>query len=297
MKQLFTKLLQQHPDFATITASVAQHRFPLNIVGLSAVHKANMAAALCNYYHRTAILLTPDEPSGRRLCEDLKVMCGEDAAAFFPMREFCFRDVDSTSHEYEHERLNLLGRAVQGSLRFAVASIEGALQYTIPPEMLNETTMILERGKNIPVQEIVSMLVQAGYVRREQVDGVSQFAVRGGILDLYPPHCPRPVRVEFWGDEIDSLNYFDLDSQRRDEDLPSLRKRCCSAVQISFAKCWNSCRKNCEENKENMHKLLWIRIWKNWTAAWSWPLWINISLFFIQSRLPYSTIFPKRFCL
>ena len=223
MKQLFTKLLQQHPDFATITASVAQHRFPLNIVGLSAVHKANMAAALCNYYHRTAILLTPDEPSGRRLCEDLKVMCGEDAAAFFPMREFCFRDVDSTSHEYEHKRLNLLGRAVQGSLRFAVASIEGALQYTIPPEMLNEATMILERGKNIPVQEIVSMLVQAGYVRREQVDGVSQFAVRGGILDLYPPHCPRPVRVEFWGDEIDSLNYFDLDTQRRDEELPSLR--------------------------------------------------------------------------
>lgn len=83
MKQLFTKLLQQHPDFATITASVAQHRFPLNIVGLSAVHKANMAAALCNYYHRTAILLTPDEPSGRRLCEDLKVMCGEDAGRIF----------------------------------------------------------------------------------------------------------------------------------------------------------------------------------------------------------------------
>lgn len=182
-----------------------------------------MAAALCHHYQRTAILLTPDEPSGRRMCEDLKVMCGEEAAAFFPMREFCFRDVDSTSHEYEHERLNLLGRAVQGSLRFAVASIEGALQYTIPPEMLNETTMVLERGKNISVQEIVSVLVRAGYVRREQVDGVSQFAVRGGILDLYPPHCPRPVRIEFWGDEIDSLNYFDLDTQRRDEELPSLR--------------------------------------------------------------------------
>lgn len=222
MKHLFTKLLQQHPDFPTICQGISQGRFPLNIVGLSAVHKANMVAALCDKYQKTAVVLTPDEPTGRRLCDDLKTMCGEDSAAFFPMREFCFRDVDSTSHEYEHERLNLLGRAVQGRLRFAVASIEGALQYTIPPKTLEETALVLERGKEIPVEEITSMLVRAGYVRREQVDGVSQFAVRGGILDLYPPHLPRPVRVEFWGEEIDSLNFFDLDTQRREEEIQQL---------------------------------------------------------------------------
>ena len=113
MKQLFTQLLWQHPDFQAVGGAVEHGRYPINLVGLSAVHKANVIAALCGRFDRPALVLTPDEVSGRRLCEDLCVMCGERAAAFFPMREFTFRDVDSASHEYEHERLGVLEMCIR----------------------------------------------------------------------------------------------------------------------------------------------------------------------------------------
>ena len=71
----------------------------------------------------------------------------------------------------------------------------------------------------MPLEELTARLIQSGYVRRPQVDGISQFSIRGGILDLYPPKEPSPVRIEFWGDEIDTMNYFELDSQRRTDPV------------------------------------------------------------------------------
>lgn len=72
------------------------------------------------------------------------------------------------------------------------------------------------------MDSIVQKLTAAGYQRREQVEGVCQFSVRGGILDLFPPDSPSPVRAEFWGDSVDSLSYFDLETQRRTQRLEEI---------------------------------------------------------------------------
>ena len=66
-------------------------------------------------------------------------------------------------------------------------------------------------------------LIRCGYERTEQVEGPGQFARRGGILDLFSPAEEQPVRMEFWGDEIDSMGYFDVSSQRRDEQVTEVR--------------------------------------------------------------------------
>lgn len=58
-------------------------------------------------------------------------------------------------------------------------------------------------------------LVFAGYTRYDQVDGTSQFAVRGGIIDIFPTYLNEPVRIEFWGDTVDTISSFDIDTQRR----------------------------------------------------------------------------------
>lgn len=97
--------------------------------------------------------------------------------------------------------------------------MEAALQYTLPPGLLASSTLTIGEGEELKLEGIVQKLTAAGYQRREQVEGFCQFSVRGGILDLFPPDSPSPIRVEFWGDSIDSLSYFDLETQRRTQRL------------------------------------------------------------------------------
>lgn len=142
-------------------------------------------------------------------------MAGEGTAALFPSREWTFQEVQGVSREYEHARLAVLGRLHAGSLKIVVASAQAALQYTMPPEVLEKRIRTLEAGREYQMEELTRFLVSAGYTRCDQVDGVCQFSQRGGILDFFPPHMPDPFRVEFWGDEIDTISTFKTDTQRR----------------------------------------------------------------------------------
>ena len=80
----------------------------------------------------------------------------------------------------------------------------------------------LKKGQTVSLEQVVQSLVRCGYVRAEQIDGTGQFAVRGGILDFFTPDAPYPVRIEFWGDEIDTIGLFDLESQRRTETVDAI---------------------------------------------------------------------------
>ena len=107
-----------------------------------------------------------------------------------------------------------------------VASAQAAGSRTIAPEQLKKGTFQLsvdpDKGEQLTMQQLTARLIGSGYIRRDQVDGVCQFSVRGGILDIFPPKESNPVRIEFWGDDVDTISYFELDSQRRTESLDTL---------------------------------------------------------------------------
>ena len=83
--------------------------------------------------------------------------------------------------------------------------------------------MELSVGDEADVSELAEALVRLGYCRAETVEGVGQFAFRGGIFDVFPPSLSRPVRIEFFGDEIDAIGAFDITTQRRTENLRRVR--------------------------------------------------------------------------
>ena len=97
--------------------------------------------------------------------------------------------------------------------------MESILQRTIPKTLLTQAAQVLRMGERHDLGELAGTLAAAGYTRCEQVEGVGQFALRGGILDFFSPAHPKPVRVEFFGDEIDAMGLFDPDTQRRIENL------------------------------------------------------------------------------
>ena len=111
-------------------------------------------------------------------------------------------------------------------------SVEAALQYTVPKDILNANRLEIKTGEEYDLKALVSSLVDSGYARCEQCSGAGQFSLRGGILDIFPVNSLYPYRVEFWGDEVDSICEFDTISQRRTESVE--RITVCPATEVIF---------------------------------------------------------------
>ncbi len=207
-------MLDTLSGYQTLLSDLKSDKQPVLLNGLSSVQKSQFISALEQKLQKQILVITKDEASARRLCDDYTEFSAKEAGVY-PLREFVFRNLEGASGEYEQIRLGVLHQIQSGDLSVVFLSVDALMQSTIPPHELAKRTVTLETSQEIEIQAVVDALFKAGYTRRDQVDGISQFAVRGGIIDFFPPHCQNPVRVEFWGDQIDSMSYFEIDSQRR----------------------------------------------------------------------------------
>lgn len=216
MRQL-NQILFRQSAFQELTAQLDAGRSPVEVSGLAGVHRAHMAAALRERLDCPVVLLCPDENEGKRLAADLRALTGEDPLMLVG-REFTFHDA-TTSHQWEHRRLQVLQQMLEGKFSFLISTVEGMMQRTLPREVLQKASLRLSVGARVELTQLTAQLVAMGYARCEQVEGPGQFALRGGILDVYSPGMDAPVRCELWGDEIDTMGSFDAATQRRTQNV------------------------------------------------------------------------------
>lgn len=226
----FLKVLENGEEFGSIFSSVQKMALPMGVIGLSDIHKAHYISALCEKSNRKALIICDSESTATKLCEDINFMSG--GALLYPERDFHFRSDDVCSREYEQQRISVMGKILEGNFRYVICTAQAASQFTIPVGELKKRIVTLRSGESISVEETVSALVLAGYVRSEQVEGVGQFSVRGGIVDFFSPDMKEPARIEFWGDEIDSISFFDTETQRRTEEAEEVR--ICPSTEVIF---------------------------------------------------------------
>lgn len=217
----FASLLEKNNEYKSIEYSVKKKQLPLGVLGLSLTPKAHLIHTLCDNLSKKALIITNDEASATKICADLVTMGMK--ACLFPATDRSFRTDQSHSREYESQRLGVLGLICDNEAEAVVCSIEAAMQLTIPKKVLAEKSVLLENGKEADLNKVLDALVCAGYVRADMVEGAGQFAHRGSILDFFPPDASSPVRIEFWGDTIDSMAHFDILSQRRTENADSIK--------------------------------------------------------------------------
>lgn len=217
----FTESSKSITEFRSLVNAIHKKRVPLGVTGLAYIHKAHVISSLCTGFRRRAVVLVPDEAQATRMVSDLTAF--GIRALVFPARDFSYRIDETVSREYEHRRLMVLDKMLTGEYDAVVMSSEAALQLTPPPAVLMANSVTLSSGDEYTTDELSEILVKSGYSFCEQIDGPGQFAIRGGILDFFPPYASSPCRVEFWGDTIDSVFSFDLDTQRRTETLDSVR--------------------------------------------------------------------------
>lgn len=192
---------------------------PALAVGLPPIAKAQLAAALRLETSRPVCIITDEDTTALRLASDLETF-SELPVLHIPARELTMAGMEGMSRQYEQTRIEALSRLQTAPL--ITLSAAALVQKTLPPHTLASASLTIHTGELTPLPDLTRQLVTAGYQRCAQVEGPGQFSVRGGILDVFPPCAQTPVRIEYWGDEIDSMARFDVGSQRRGEGIDTL---------------------------------------------------------------------------
>ena len=234
---ILTDVIRRDSEYAQLFSSVLRMydvREPLSIVasglceGAADALYVSLIEDISQKKGGCALLICSEEKEAVRekaLLERFGLKCG-----FFIARDLTFYNIIA-SHEYEHERLNVLYGIMNGEFDAVITTPDAALGYTLPPKVLAENTLRIEYGKRLSIDETVASLLMAGYTRTELVDGAGQFAVRGGIIDIFPPSGryltmdggtltgAMPLRIELFGDEVDRMGAFEVETQRITENL------------------------------------------------------------------------------
>ena len=211
-----TKSLLDEPEFRRLIAGIDAGACPAVISGLSEIHRAHVAAAVRTATMRPVAVICADEDEAVRLARDISALTMEQAFTL-GVREFTFHNAEVVSRQLEHRRIASLFALSENRAPITVMSVSGSLQRTIPRGLLTDAVQTLKIGGGYDLGDVTERLILCGYSRSEQVEGPGQFALRGGILDFFSPAYDEPVRCEFFGDEIDSMGFFDVLSQRRTE--------------------------------------------------------------------------------
>ena len=209
-------------ESAPVLRALDAGQSPVLVSGMGAAIRAHMAAALRRQMGVPLVVICPDDAAAELMRRDLEALLQEPALLLLS-RDFGFYAADSASRTAEQKRIQALDALVRDTAPVTVCTVAALLQRTLPREALRSAAFELRQGQEIDPEEVERALLHCGYVRREQVESVGQFARRGGILDVFSPYADTPVRMEFWGDEIDSMGLFDVTSQRRSENIPACR--------------------------------------------------------------------------
>lgn len=221
MKTLSLSILQ-NKNLTPLPDAVEGGALPALVSGLGAVHRAHLSAALRIKTERPLVVISPDDTTAEAMAADLRNFLGE-RVGLIGGREFTFYGTERVSRQAEQRRLRVLDDLLERNLDVVVCTALSIVQRTLPPSEASRVCFTLRSGQTLAPENIIDGLMHAGYRPADQVEGAGQFAHRGGILDIWSTGMDAPSRIDFFGDEIDTIYSFDASSQRRTEELKSLR--------------------------------------------------------------------------
>ena len=219
MDKLLT-FLKSIPEYGLLLQSVQKGQAAA-VTGIGQLNRSHLIAALRKDTDAPMVVLCQDDMAAKRLQEELHAFLG-DTFPVLPSRDLTLYDTAVVSRGWEQKRLRQLYDLATGATALQILSWESLSQRTMPRDVLLRAAFSMEVGKEYLLDQLLQRLTDSGYSRCSMVEGPGQFALRGGILDIFSPAADRPIRAEFFGDELDTMGYFDPDTQRRTENVDSI---------------------------------------------------------------------------
>ena len=204
------------PEYRLVVDTLRQGQSAA-VTGLGQINRTHVIAGLCRDLDRPVVVICQDDMTAKRLQQELAGFLGQ-TAPILPSRELTLYDAAVVSRTWEHQRLWQLYALRQGLTRLQILPWEALSQRTMPPQVMDQAAFTLCIGEEYPLESLLERLTASGYSRCSMVEGPGQFAVRGGIVDIFSPAASNPIRAEFFGDELDTMGFFDVDTQRRTEN-------------------------------------------------------------------------------
>lgn len=231
MNPLIKELLK-HSKYNKLLKDVQSKEKKLSIIGLNTLASAHIIYSLYNYTNQIPFVVCTNISSAKSFIQDLKFYTDQEVV-FIPPREILYYNIDTKSRDELNERALAINKLIKNEECIFVTTIDSILTPVLPKDSYKGSSFVVEKNKNINIEEFLSKLKSIGYTRVDVVEAKGQAAVRGGIIDVYPVSEELPVRIELFGNEIESLRRFDLLTQRSIENVDSLEISFAEEEQIS----------------------------------------------------------------
>lgn len=193
---------------------------PVMISGCIDTQKIHLVHAAVNDY-RFRLIITSDEAKAREMQEDSRFF--DKSSIYYPAKDFIFYSADVHGNQLAGERLRCIQKIIAAQDNktniTVITTIDGCVDMLMPLQRYRDNIIHFKNSDIIDTEKLISKLVGIGYTRVPMIDGQGQFAVRGGIIDIFSYTDETPVRIELWDDEIDSIRFFDVESQRSVEKI------------------------------------------------------------------------------
>ena len=216
----FVEPLENLMGFSDMIKTAEKETGLYSVTGCIDAQKAHMMyAAFCN--KRNKIIITFHEQRARELYEEYAFF--DKNVVYYPAKDVLFYQSDIRGSVLTSERMKALKMLHEKESISLITTFDALMNTMTPQKKLFDSVLTLSVGDVVSLDEITTQLVEMGYEKEYQVETMGQFALRGGILDIFPLTEENPVRIEMWGDEIDTLRTFDTENQKSIENIEQIR--------------------------------------------------------------------------
>ena len=216
----FRSPLPELKEYMDTKEDLCRGRGPVSVSGGTDSQKVHQMAELGRDFP-LKVVIAPNDARARDIYDDYR--CFDREVFLYPARDLLFYSADVQGSLLTRQRMTVLKQLLEEGRGTIVTTVDACMDHLMPLSALADSVISLEEGQELSLDELKERLVYLGYERCGQVETAGQFCVRGGILDIFPLTEENPVRIELWGDEIDSIRSFDAESQRSVERLERVR--------------------------------------------------------------------------
>ncbi len=203
--------------FQALQTGVSAGRYPVGAYGIADATRASLISSFYRRTDKSIYVFSWSEMEARRIYDDL--MLWELDVHYLPARELVFYDADAVSGDLRWERLKVLREILREGRKIVVASVDSLISAWMPLEYFDEYTFHLKVKDVLDPETLAKRLIESGYERSEITEARGQFSLRGGIIDIFSPVAAFPIRIELFGDEIDTIRTFNPETQRSMENI------------------------------------------------------------------------------
>lgn len=222
MTDALFKPLEELESFHALTDLIENNKTPVLCSGVLDSQKAHLIYGCIKKLDRPSLIIASSELKAKEIYEDLSFFLKDDVM-LYPSKDIIFYSADIKSIDIIKKRFEVVSRLLENEKFSVVLSVEALFDRLVPKERFKDFIINIKEGDIVSIDRLTEKLVFMGYDRTELVEGQGQFSVRGGIVDLFGAISENAVRIEFWGDEVDTIRVLDSLSQRSVEKIHEIK--------------------------------------------------------------------------